>query len=338
MMKKIFTIFLALTMAVGLLAGCGKKNAAETGERNSNNLSVVTTIFPEYDWIKEILGDKAGSTDLTMLLNSGVDLHSYQPSVRDIAMIARADVFCYVGGVSDTWVNDVLDTTENRTAQLVSMAEAADADEEVLAEGMQAEHEHEHEHDHHDDESDSHEEPPELDEHVWLSLRRAVLACTAMKEALCKADPAHEDIYNQNCTDYLRKLQELDSDFTEMTSQAARDTIVVADRFPFRYLAEDYGLTYYAAFPGCSAETEASFETIVFLSEKVESLHLPCVLVTEGSNSSLAKTILENAGSDGKILTLQSLQAVSQKEIDAGVTYLSKMQENYDVLKQALNS
>ena len=130
----------------------------------------------------------------------------------------------------------------------------------------------------------------------------------------------------------------LDSDFTEMTSQAARDTIVVADRFPFRYLAEDYGLTYYAAFPGCSAETEASFETIVFLSEKVESLHLPCVLVTEGSNSSLAKTILENAGSDGKILTLQSLQAVSQKEIDTGVTYLSKMQENYDVLKQALNS
>lgn len=310
--------------------GCGG-----TLPKTDDRLQVVCTIFPEYDWARQLtLG--VDNVDLTLLVKNGTDLHSYQPSVRDIAMIARADVFCYVGGVSDTWVNDVLDTTENRTAQLVSMAEAADADEEVLAEGMQAEHEHEH--DHHDDESDSHEEPPELDEHVWLSLRRAALACTAMKEALCKADPAHEDIYNQNCTDYLQKLQELDSDFTEMTSQAARDTIVVADRFPFRYLAEDYGLTYYAAFPGCSAETEASFETIVFLSEKVESLHLPCVLVTEGSNSSLAKTILENAGSDGKILTLQSLQAVSQKEIDTGVTYLSKMQENYDVLKQALNS
>lgn len=307
--------------------------------KTDDRLQVVCTIFPEYDWARQ-LTQGVDNVDLTLLVKNGTDLHSYQPSVRDIAMIARADVFCYVGGVSDTWVNDVLDTTENRTAQLVSMAEAADADEEVLAEGMQAEHEHEHEHehDHHDDESDSHEEPPELDEHVWLSLRRAALACTAMKEALCKADPAHEDIYNQNCTDYLQKLQELDSDFTEMTSQAAQDTIVVADRFPFRYLAEDYGLTYYAAFPGCSAETEASFETIVFLSEKVESLHLPCVLVTEGSNSSLAKTILENAGSDGKILTLQSLQAVSQKEIDTGVTYLSKMQENYDVLKQALNS
>ena len=314
------------------LNGCGG-----TLPKTDDRLQVVCTIFPEYDWARQVT-QGVDNVDLTLLVKNGTDLHSYQPSVRDIAMIARADVFCYVGGVSDTWVNDVLDTTENRTAQLVSMAEAADADEEVLAEGMQAEHEHEHEHDHHDDESDSHEEPPELDEHVWLSLRRAVLACTAMKEALCKADPAHEDIYNQNCTDYLRKLQELDSDFTEMTSQAARDTIVVADRFPFRYLAEDYGLTYYAAFPGCSAETEASFETIVFLSEKVESLHLPCVLVTEGSNSSLAKTILENAGSDGKILTLQSLQAVSQKEIDAGVTYLSKMQENYDVLKQALNS
>ena len=224
-------------------------------------------------------------------------------------MIARADVFCYVGGVSDTWVNDVLDTTENRTAQLVSMAEAADADEEVLAEGMQAEHEHEHEHehDHHDDESDSHEEPPELDEHVWLSLRRAALACTAMKEALCKADPAHEDIYNQNCTDYLQKLQELDSDFTEMTSQAARDTIVVADRFPFRYLAEDYGLTYYAAFPGCSAETEASFETIVFLSEKVESLHLPVcwsprAAILTGENHS-GKCQLGRENSDAAIST-----------------------------------
>lgn len=316
------------------LNGCGG-----TLPKTDDQLQVVCTIFPEYDWARQ-LTQGMDNVDLTLLVKNGTDLHSYQPSVRDIAMIARADVFCYVGGVSDTWVNDVLDTTENRTAQLVSMAEAADADEEVLAEGMQAEHEHEHEHehDHHDDESDSHEKPPELDEHVWLSLRRAALACTAMKEALCKADPAHEDIYNQNCTDYLQKLQELDSDFTEMTSQAARDTIVVADRFPFRYLAEDYGLTYYAAFPGCSAETEASFETIVFLSEKVESLHLPCVLVTEGSNSSLAKTILENAGSDGKILTLQSLQAVSQKEIDTGVTYLSKMQENYDVLKQALNS
>ena len=294
------------------LNGCGG-----TLPKTDDRLQVVCTIFPEYDWARQ-LTQGVDNVDLTLLVKNGTDLHSYQPSVRDIAMIARADVFCYVGGVSDTWVNDVLDTTENRTAQLVSMAEAAD--------------------DHHDDESDSHEEPPELDEHVWLSLRRAALACTAMKEALCKADPAHEDIYNQNCTDYLQKLQELDSDFTEMTSQAARDTIVVADRFPFRYLAEDYGLTYYAAFPGCSAETEAGFETIVFLSEKVESLHLPCVLVTEGSNSSLAKTILENAGSDGKILTLQSLQAVSQKEIDTGVTYLSKMQENYDVLKQALNS
>mgnify|MGYP000629844574 CR=1 FL=1 len=290
------------------LNGCGG-----TLPKTDDRLQVVCTIFPEYDWARQ-LTQGVDNVDLTLLVKNGTDLHSYQPSVRDIAMIARADVFCYVGGVSDTWVKDVL--------------------------GLKAEHEleHEHEHEHHDDEIDSHEEPPELDEHVWLSLRRAALACTAMKEALCKADPAHEDIYNQNCTDYLQKLQELDSDFTEMTSQAARDTIVVADRFPFRYLAEDYGLTYYAAFPGCSAETEASFETIVFLSEKVESLHLPCVLVTEGSNSSLAKTILENAGSDGKILTLQSLQAVSQKEIDAGVTYLSKMQENYDVLKQALNS
>ena len=241
------------------------------------------------------------------MVKNGTDLHSYQPSVKDIAAISRADVFCYVGGVSDTWVNDVLDTTENHTAKLVSMVDAAHADEEVLAEGMQDDDHHHHDHDH-DHDHDA-EEETEVDEHVWLSLRRAQLACAAMRDALCQADPSH----------------------------AERSTIVVADRFPFRYLAEDYGLTYYAAFPGCSAETEASFETIVFLSDKVKSLGLSCVLTMEGSNHSLAKTILENAGTDGSILTLQSLQAVSQSEIDQGATYLSKMQENYSVLEKALN-
>lgn len=318
-----------LTLCFGwsvFFSGCGG-----TLPKPDGKLQVVCTIFPEYDWARQ-LTQGVDSVDLTLLVKNGTDLHSYQPSVKDIAAISRADVFCYVGGVSDTWVNDVLDTTENHTAKLVSMVDAAHADEEVLAEGMQDDdHHHDHDHDH------DAEEETELDEHVWLSLRRAQLACAAMRDALCQADPSHAEAYQANYTAYAGQLQALDAEYQTMTETAERSTIVVADRFPFRYLAEDYGLTYYAAFPGCSAETEASFETIVFLSDKVKSLGLSCVLTMEGSNHSLAKTILENAGTDGSILTLQSLQAVSQSEIDQGATYLSKMQENYSVLEKALN-
>lgn len=321
-----------LTLCFGwsvFFSGCGG-----TLPKPDGKLQVVCTIFPEYDWARQ-LTQGVDSVDLTLLVKNGTDLHSYQPSVKDIAAISRADVFCYVGGVSDTWVNDVLDTTENHTAKLVSMVDAAHADEEVLAEGMQDDDHHHHDHDH-DHDHDA-EEETEVDEHVWLSLRRAQLACAAMRDALCQADPSHAEAYQANYTAYAGQLQALDAEYQTMTETAERSTIVVADRFPFRYLAEDYGLTYYAAFPGCSAETEASFETIVFLSDKVKSLGLSCVLTMEGSNHSLAKTILENAGTDGSILTLQSLQAVSQSEIDQGATYLSKMQENYSVLEKALN-
>ena len=227
------------------------------------------------------------------------------------------------------------------------LAEAAEHDHHHRHEHDDHDHEHEHEHHHHDHEEHDEnctcgchdhdhdhdaEEETEVDEHVWLSLRRAQLACAAMRDALCQADPSHAEAYQANYTAYAGQLQALDAEYQTMTETAERSTIVVADRFPFRYLAEDYGLTYYAAFPGCSAETEASFETIVFLSDKVKSLGLPCVLTMEGSNHSLAKTILENACTDGSILTLQSLQAVSQSEIDQGATYLSKMQENYSCL------
>lgn len=321
-----------LTLCFGwsvFFSGCGG-----TLPKPDGKLQVVCTIFPEYDWARQ-LTQGVDSVDLTLLVKNGTDLHSYQPSVKDIAAISRADVFCYVGGVSDTWVNDVLDTTENHTAKLVSMVDATHADEEVLAEGMQDDDHHHHDHDH-DHDHDA-EEETEVDEHVWLSLRRAQLACAAMRDALCQADPSHAEAYQANYTAYAGQLQALDAEYQTMTETAERSTIVVADRFPFRYLAEDYGLTYYAAFPGCSAETEASFETIVFLSDKVKSLGLSCVLTMEGSNHSLAKTILENACTDGSILTLQSLQAVSQSEIDQGATYLSKMQENYSVLEKALN-
>lgn len=325
---------LALMLAVCLgwcflLTGCGE--AVET----VGQVQVVCTIFPEYDWTRRIVGDVDG-VDVTLLVKGGTDLHSYQPSVKDIAAISQADVFCYVGGASDQWVTDVLKTAENDTVRVVSMMEAADADEEVIVEGMQEEEHHHHDHEEHEDEDHDHEEEDELDEHVWLSLRRAQPACEAIRDALCKADPAHGAQYQENCAAYIRELQALDEKYQEMMADAVRSTILVADRFPFRYLAEDYDLTYYAAFPGCSAETEASFETIAFLSQKLKELELPCVLTAEGNNQSLARTVLENADSDGKILVLNSLQSVTQEEMDNGVTYLSRMEENLEVLHKAL--
>ena len=328
---------LALMLAVCLgwcflLTGCGE--AVESVEQ----LQVVCTIFPEYDWTRRIVGDVDGG-NVTLLIKGGTDLHSYQPSVKDIAAISQADVFCYVGGASDQWVTDVLETAENDTVQIVSMMEAADANEEVIVEGMQEEGHHHHEHDdheEHEDEDHDHEEEEELDEHVWLSLRRAQPACEAIRDALCEADPAHAAQYRENCTAYISELQTLDGKYQEMMADAVRSTILVADRFPFRYLAEDYDLTYYAAFPGCSAETEASFETIVFLTRKLEELELPCILTAEGNDQSLARTVLENADSNAEILVLNSLQSVTQEELDHGVTYLSRMEENLEVLQKAL--
>lgn len=313
----------------GFLSGCG---SAQTSQQD--NFQVVCTIFPEYDWTRQIVGDTAG-VSVSLLVKNGTDLHSYQPSVKDIARIAEADLFCYVGGASDDWVTDVLETAGNEQVPIVSMLTAADAAEEILVPGMQEEaHHHQHEH-HHEEEE---EEEAELDEHVWLSLRRAQLCCQAICDALCEMDESHAAQYQANCAAYLAQLQAMDEAYTERLAQEkARDIIVVADRFPFRYLAEDYGLTYAAAFPGCSAETEASFETIVYLAQQVEQHQLPCVLVTESSDGSLARTVLESASSQGEILILQDMQSVTEKQIDDGMTYLSQMEQNLQTLLQAVS-
>lgn len=328
MKRKIAFVAAALVCLSTVLTGCGNATSA------SEQLQVVCTIFPEYDWTRQIIGDVEG-VNLTLLADDGTDLHSYQPSVQDIATISEADVFCYVGGASDAWVDDVLKTAKNAEMEQVSLLVAADADEEVLADGMQDEEEHDH--DDEDADEEGHDDT-ELDEHVWLSLERAELACGAIRDALCDADPDHAKQYQDNCEAYVQKLQELDAHFENVLAEkAVRDTILVADRFPFRYLADDYDLNYYAAFPGCSAETEASFETIAFLAEKVDELSLPYVLVTESSDKSLANTVLSNTKKGtGDILVLDSMQAITQKELDSGVNYLSQMEQNLEILQTAL--
>ena len=505
-MKKIITLVLALAMAVSLFTGCGKKNNAEAGESDSNKLSVVTTIFPEYDWVREILGGKAESTDLTMLLDNGVDLHSYQPTADDIVKISDCDLFIYVGGESDGWAESVLKNAANRKMKVINLLEVLgeSVKTEETVEGMQEDgHDHGHSHDEQLTENDiedrtlsdfagawkslhpfllngdldkfcehraeededssttkdtywekykaswqcdaekisingdtitftyadgktvsaeytyagyqpkrndegkirsvryqfetisadapkyvqfndhghepgeaehfhiyfgndgfdalmsaktnpffvkdalsvedildelmGHDHGEEKDEHVWLSLKNAQVICVTLADALCAIDPDNKNTYIANAAAYRDKLAALDADYKAAVDAASNKTVLFGDRFPFRYLVDDYGLRYYAAFAGCSAETEASFETISFLAKKVDELGLPCVLTIEGAQHRIAETIVQNtSGKNQKVLTMDSMQSTTSKDVANGATYLSVMEKNLSVLKEAL--
>ena len=341
-MKRIIPLCLALIMTVGLLAGCGKQN--EPAASDETRLRVVTTIFPEYDWVREILGDKADNAEVTMLLDNGADLHSYQPTADDIVKISECDLFIYVGGESDDWVDDALKNAANKNMKVVNLLEALgdSVKTEEVVEGMQEE-KHDHDHDHEDaDEHDDakehdHEEEAEYDEHVWLSLKNAQTLCSAISGVLQQIDPDNKDTYAANASAYIKKLSALDADYQAAVNAATRKTVLFGDRFPFRYLAEDYGLRYYAAFAGCSAESEASFETISFLAGKVDELNLPCVLTIEGVQHKIAETIVRNtAAKNQKVLTMDSMQSTTSKDAANGTTYLSVMERNLSVLKEAL--
>ena len=341
-MKRIIPLCLALVMTVGLLAGCGKQN--EQTASDETRLRVVTTIFPEYDWVREILGDKADNAEVTMLLDNGADLHSYQPTADDIVKISECDLFIYVGGESDDWVDDALKNAANKNMKVINLLEALGerVKTEEVVEGMQEE-KHDHDHDHEDaDEHDDakehdHEEEAEYDEHVWLSLKNAQTLCSAISGVLQQIDPDNKDTYAANASAYIKKLSALDADYQAAVNAAACKTVLFGDRFPFRYLAEDYGLRYYAAFAGCSAESEASFETISFLAGKVDELNLPCVLTIEGVQHKIAETIVRNtAAKNQKVLMMDSMQSTTSKDAANGTTYLSVMERNLSVLKEAL--
>lgn len=291
-------------------------------------LQIVATIFPEYDWVKELLGDFAGEAKLTLLLDNGADMHSFQPSVEDIMKISSCDLFLYVGGESDQWVEEVLEDAENPDLKALNLLEILgdSVKEEELVEGMREE-EHEHES----------EEEAEYDEHVWLSLKNAQVICEVLGNTLAELDPEHGDAYLSNASAYQEKLSVLDKEYQAAVHAASQKTLLFADRFPFRYLMDDYGLSYYAAFSGCSAEAEASFETIIFLVNKVDELGLNSILTLEKSDQKLAKTVVESTKSrNQQILTLDSLQSTTSGEASDGVTYLSVMESNLEVLKEAL--
>ena len=321
-MKKILALLLALWIPAAVLSGC----APQDDSAASNKLNIVTTIFPAYDWVREILGDETDHAEITMLLDSGVDLHSYQPTVDDIVKISDCDLFLYVGGESDGWVDDALKNAPNKDRKVIRLldvlGDSAKAEETVA--GMQ-------------EEKHDHEEEAEYDEHIWLSLKNAQVLVAAISEALQETDPARKDTYAANAAAYAEKLSALDGEYRAAVDSGKYKTLLFGDRFPFRYLADDYGLDYYAAFPGCSAETEASFETVSFLAGKMDALGLPCVLTIEGTQHKIAETIVHNtAQKNQQVLTMDSMQAVTANDAASGVSYLSIMEKNLSVLKKAL--
>ena len=338
-MKKMIALLLALLMAVGMLAGCAKQNDDDTDD-TTDKLRIVTTIFPEYDWVKAVLGDQADHADITMLLDNGVDLHSYQPTADDIVKISDCDLFIYVGGESEGWVKEALKNSANEDRKVINLLDVLGdkVKSEEVVEGMQEEaHEHEEGEAHEYEEGEAHEHEEEADEHVWLSLKNAEVLVGAISNSLQELDAENKDIYAANADAYMKKLAALDAEYQTAVDNVTHKTVLFGDRFPFRYLADDYALNYYAAFVGCSAETEASFETISFLAKKADELKLPCVLTIEGKNHKIAETIVKNtAQKSQRILTMDSMQSTTSKDVASGTTYLSVMEKNLAVLKEAL--
>ena len=331
MVKKIFSALLGLTLAV-TSAGC----AGKTGN-GGKGIKVVCATAPLYDWARQIT-QGTDSTDLSLVIGNGTDLHSFQPSAADIISIKNADVFVYVGGESDGWIRDALKESANKNQKVVCLMDVLKDSivEEEVVEGMQGEDEHDHDHDEHDHDDHDHdheEEGPEYDEHVWMSLRLASKSCKAIEEALAAAVEKDAAKFKANLDAYTAKLSALDKQYEDMVKGARLDTMVVCDRYPFRYLAEDYKLKYSAAFVGCSAETEASFETVKFLADKIKTLDSKTVLTIEKSDGKIAKTVIETSGkSDVKVEVLDSMQSCG-KELD----YLSVMTGNLEKLKAALS-
>ncbi len=312
-MKRILLVCLSALILVTAVSGC----SANSGK--SGKLNIVTTIFPIYDWTKEIAGDKA---DVSPLVDDGVDMHSFQPSAEDIVKISSCDVFIYIGGESDGWVDDALKEKVNKDMTVINLLDVLgnSAKEEKAVEGMEKE-------------KPGDEEEPELDEHIWLSLKNAKTLCGYIAEKLGRIDSANKKTYEKNASAYSKKLDTLDKAYEKAVKASDKKTVVFGDRFPFMYLAEDYGLRYYAAFKGCSAETEASFNTIAFLADKVDKNNLKAIFKLETSDGKIAETVKSNTKSKNqKILTLNSMQS----KTDPRSSYVSVMTENLEVLKQGL--
>lgn len=315
-MKKIISIFICAVLCMAVMCSCGKTDGTD-----DDTLKIVCTAFPQYDYVKNILGTSDG---VKLLLDNGADLHSYEPTAADIIEIASADLFIYIGGVSDSWVEGTLKSANSdklRTVALMDTVETYDVD---YVAGMEKE-----EHNH------AHENEHEKDEHIWLSLRNSAEITRVLCDIICEIDSDNAEKYRLNAESYINSLNTLDDEYKSVIESSKRTVLLFADRFPFRYLIEDYNLDYYAAFSGCSSESEASFQTMAFLIDKTKGLSLPAVIITEGSDGSIAEMICGETSA--KTLILDSCQSVSSADIENGTTYLGIMTNNLEILREALN-
>lgn len=365
-MKKFYSLACAIIVAtLFALVACG--DTSKNNTTKENKLSVVTTIYPEFSWTKSILGNQADSVKLELLMKNGVDLHSYKPTAHDVAKIASADMVIYVGGESDEWIKDALAASPKKGRIEINLMDVLGdrVKAEEIVEGMQGEtkderretredaeenHEHgeeadEHDHEHHEHAEKhehhhhDHEEEVENDEHVWLSLKNAEILVKAIAAELAKLDLANASLYAENANGYIAKIKALDGEYRTSIEKASRKTVLFGDRFPFRYLVDDYGIKYYAAFVGCSAESEASFETVAFLAGKMDSESLPSIFIIENGNDKIAKAVLaaSKKSQNAQILTINSMQSITEEQINNGINYLSLMRANLENLKKALN-
>jgi len=329
--RKTTAIILALLLLFCCLSGCGSQgegSAPESTDNAAGSLKIVTTIFPVYDWVMNVLGDNPAGAEVIMLLDNGVDLHSFQPTVEDMMDISSCDLFIYVGGESDKWIGDVLKGADNEDMTTLDLLDILgdSAMVEELKEGMQGE-----------EEDGDEEEGPEYDEHIWLSLKNASALTGSIDEALGKIDPDNAELYKANAAAYIEKINSLDAEYEAAVSASSVKTLLFGDRFPFACMTSDYGLDYFAAFLGCSAESEASFETVTFLANKADELGLHSIMTIEGSDGKLADTIIKATKTkDQQILTLDSMQAVTAADVTGGADYLEIMKNNLFVLTEAL--
>lgn len=301
-MRKIISFFIVICILFATVSCAAPAKEDDT-------FHIVSSVYPGYDFLRNIT-DGADGVTLSLLVSGGVDMHNYQPTADDIIALSSADLVVYTGGVSEEWISNTLKENDRSLA----MMDMVNALIEESVEGM---------------ESDS-DEGDEYDEHVWLSPKNAISICRAICEKLCLLDMKNEQLYRTNTDQYIGKLNELDALYGNVISASEGDTLIFAGRFPFRYLCEDYGLNYYAAFPGCSAETNASFSTVVFLSEKVKELCVSCIFVIDNDDSSIAESIIKTASCDAKISRLVTMQTASDGE------YIEIMKENLEVIKEAL--
>ena len=308
-MKKIISL-LIIFISIILISGCSLSK--------DNKTTIIATNFPAYDFAREIT--KGSDIEVKMLLKPGSESHDYEPSPKDIISISKASMFIYVGGESDEWVDDLLDSIDTSNIQIVKMLDEVNAVYEEKVEGMQ---------------SDEDEEEKAYDEHVWTSPKNVIIISRTIRDEISKIDPNNRELYNNNFNEYKSKLDSLDNEFRKIVQNSNRRELIFADRFPFRYFVDEYGLSYYAAFPGCSSETEASAKTISFLINKVREDDIPVILTIEFSNKKIAKTISKETGA--KILEFNSAHNISSEDFESGKTYLDIMNDNLEVLKEALN-